>query len=388
LTRLKILFILSLLLLVSCRVQKKEEAAEEKREDAKGYEYCVFVSSDSYSLLDCNLQSAGREEFPDTIKGSAVYEGRLFLLSSGVRTVSFSSPKNQTYSRCANPPTSGELIANRQGVIYISGQNLVFKDKTKEQFLLSCDSRIMDVYENPYHSYIYCTDSLGYLYAIDFETKTLKRRFFIGKIKSFSFAKYGTRVLAVTDKSFLVLDYETLNVIFEKRDFFTQALSYPTKDLMFLYSGIDRKCWIYSNIDYKKKTDFTTKENDILLETASDSLMLLFSKSQKTLTLFNREKKVSRRKVGADGDVSLLLFTPGMVVMKSDSLVFSYDIRSDSVKKAGYFRNLINAHSIVLEKEAGAREEKKREAQERAVYSIQIYALSNEKYAQNMADKI
>ncbi|MDD3803993.1 MAG: SPOR domain-containing protein [bacterium] len=387
-TKLRLLLILLLLSVFSCSQKSPVESEPKRAEESKKKSYSIIVSSDGYSVLNDNFEVVGKNVFPDTVLSSVLFEDKLYLLSSVIRIVNMNTMQVSQSMAPGNKPTRNILIANRQGVIYISGTNLVFKDKTKEQFLLSGDSPITDVRENPYHSYVYCTDSMGFMYAIDLETKTLKRRFFIGRVKSFGFAKYGTRILAVTDKSFLVLDYETLNIIFEKKDFYSSALSLETSDLMFLYSGIDRKCWIYSNIDYKKKTDFTTDEKDITLHTADDSLMLLFSKERKTLTLFNREKKVFRKRIQLDGTLSFLDLRSDRALLMNDSLLFAVSLKSDSVRKINYYPKFVACHSLDSEDELKSKEEEVRQSTLKNVYSVQIYALSNVKYAQNMAEQV
>ncbi|MGE3062568.1 MAG: SPOR domain-containing protein [bacterium] len=386
----RIFLIVFLLLSVSCGSEKKGGTAppSEKREEAKNSKYSIIVSSDGYSLLDSSLEVVKRESAIETITASTLLEKRLYLLSSNLKIVNAFTLQTVSSSKIFTAPSKPKIIANRQGAIFISGSDLVFKDKNKEHFLLSIDSPILQMYENPYHSYIYCTDSLGFLYAIDFVSRTLKRRFFIGKVNSFTFAKYGTRILAVTDKSFLVLDYETLNIIFEKKDFFTTALSFETGELMFLYSGMDKKCWIYSNIDYKKRSDFTTDESDISLFTADDSLMLLFSREKKTLTLFNKDRKVSKKRIKLEGELSLLEFNSDRVLLKNDSLVFSYNMKNDSIKKVGYYPHFISVHSVLADAENEVSKEPVKEDVSRYVYSIQIYALSNSKYAEKITEEV
>jgi len=384
-------FILILLLiLASCG---KPKTIEKKVEEAKIEEtrsrYDIFVSKNSYQVFNEKYEQVRREDFTDTIIGASIFEKTLYILSSSLYSVNLSNLQISNRGQIINLPSSDRVISNRQGVIFISGENLVFKDKSKEQYLLSCDSPIKNMWENPYHNYIYCIDSLGFLYAIDLQTKTLKRRFFIGRLNSFSFMKYGTRILAVTDKSFLVLDYETLNIIFERKDFFTEAISFETNDLMFLYSGIDKKCWIYSNIDYKKIKDFITNENDLSLFTSDDSLILLFSKLKKTMTLFNREKKIAKKTVKMEGDLSMLLFEGEKVYLKNDSFVFVYDMKNDSSKKIGHFPKLLAMKPFLLEKKIIATAvDTSAEKKKTEIYSIQVYALSNKDYAGEMADQL
>ncbi|PIP14071.1 MAG: hypothetical protein COX48_02455 [bacterium (Candidatus Stahlbacteria) CG23_combo_of_CG06-09_8_20_14_all_34_7] len=384
------IFFIILLLFISCGNPKKEDVkTEEKKTELNKLKYTIFVSSDGFSIYDEKFEAVKKNNFPETIISSSIFEKNLYIMGENLYSVNISNLQTSLIDRIDSKLTNNKLIANRQGVIFISGNNLVFKERSKEQNFLSGDSPITNIWENPYHSYIYCYDSLGYLYVINFQTKTLRRRFFIGKIKSLNFAKFGTRILAVTDKSFLVLDYETLNIIFEKKDFFTDALSLETKDLMFLYSGINRKCWIYSNIDYKRKKDFTTNENDINLYTANDSLMLLFSKEKKTLTLFNRDNKISKKTVKINGILDILYFDGEYAYLKSDSLVFVYALKTDSLKRVGYFPKLLSMHSLTVEKAINVvNADTVKVSKNREVFSIQIYALSNKEYAYKMVEQM
>ncbi len=177
-------FILILLLiLASCG---KPKTIEKKVEEAKIEEtrsrYDIFVSKNSYQVFNEKYEQVRREDFTDTIIGASIFEKTLYILSSSLYSVNLSNLQISNRGQIINLPSSDRVISNRQGVIFISGENLVFKDKSKEQYLLSCDSPIKNMWENPYHNYIYCIDSLGFLYAIDLQTKTLKRRFFIGRL--------------------------------------------------------------------------------------------------------------------------------------------------------------------------------------------------------------
>ncbi len=379
--------ILFILFLPFCKKNYVEEKSDQKKEETKE-KYSFFVISEKgFNLYDkdFNLKRAFSFQFP--VVDFSEFKEKVYVMTSDSKISIFNKKLfNIEYNFSFNqPPTLMKIISNERGFYYISKNKLIYKDKQKEETVISVDTNFVQIFKNPFQNFLYIVDEKGFLYSIDFSRKILKRRFFVGDVLDIGFEKYGTRLIVVSSKTTLILDFETLNIIEEIKDFFTNCYTFDKNPQFLLYSYADGRMFLYDGIKYTPMEKIEVKDKNSDIKSFSDSILIIHSKTRNNFDLFVNGRRTRKFNVKSEQETRMvdLIFEKDLILAK-DSLVLVYNIFTDSFKTY-VIKEKIKGIRVVSEEFEEKVEEK---PQIKEFYTIQIYSLSNEISAKSEKERL
>lgn len=313
-----------------CTVKEKGGGNKEASgPSAERPEYSYFtLFSDGYSIVDNDMKIVRSTSIDDSISSYMINEERISL--SGKRIYDVSLKTGNLLSSEPNTLNAG-FVSIKNGYAEITGRSIVFNEKSRQFILFSSADPLTEVWRNPAHNYIYASDSLGYLYAIDFEKRILRKRLYAGRIKQLCFGNNGSRIFIVSDKSLLVLDFETLNIIYEAKGEYAAVYPFNRGNVFYLLSEDSSSIDIISSRKYKSIKRMKISSGCSSIVTDRDSLLFFFDSGSGIGYVMENGKKRNSIRLSSLSGMTPLLFHSGRVFFASDTSLARYDIKNDSI---------------------------------------------------------
>ncbi|MEO0289466.1 MAG: SPOR domain-containing protein [candidate division WOR-3 bacterium] len=380
------LIFISLFFLIFCKKNYLEEKKQQETEKPQEKYSYFAVTEKNFKIYDENFNLKKDFSFQTPIINFSEFQGKIYVMTQDLKVLIFNKKTfsfDYTFSFIQNP-TLTKIFSTERGFFYVSKNRLLYKDKDKEETIISVDTNFVNIFKNPFQNFLYIVDEKGFLYSIDSSKRILKRRLFVGTILEINFEKYGTRLIVVSPKSTLILDYETLNIIEEIKDYFTNCFTFDKNPEFFLYSSADGRLFLYDGIDYSPKEKIEVKDKESDIKSFNDSILVIQSKKRNTFDVFVKGKRIKKFRLNIDQKVEMtnLIFDRSFY-LSSDSAIIVYDIITDSFKTYPVKEKIKNLEMFVHEYEEKIEEQKIKE-----LYTIQIYSLSNEISAKSESERL
>jgi len=324
-------FFIAFLIVTGCtRVNEKEkkEKDEEKKDTLK---YAYMITSDKgYCIADENLVMEKDVRLNDSIISIRLNDNEVSLVGKNIFEISM---KTGNVINSFPNVMDRFFVAIKNGYAEIAGKNVVFREKNKQFILFSSSNPLKEIWRNPSHDYLYVSDSLGYIYALDFEKRILRKRLYAGEIKDFTFGNTGSRIFIVSKKSLLVLDYETLNIIYEVKGEFSAVYPFNRSDVFYLLNADSTSLQTISSRKYKNLKSFKVGKDFKSILSDGDSLLLLFNESKGEAGIFFNGRKVLHFRNDSIAGFEPVVFHENILFLSSDSTIAKYDLQNRNVKK-------------------------------------------------------
>ncbi|HAF06816.1 MAG: hypothetical protein XD76_1249 [candidate division TA06 bacterium 32_111] len=381
-----VFLILFILFLPYCKKNYVQEKIEQKKEKSKENYSFFVISENGFDLYDKDFNLKRNFSFKTPILSFSDFKGRVYVMTSDSKISVFNKKLFDVEYRFSfkQPPTLMKVVPSERGFFYISKNKLIYKDKQKEETVISVDTNFVEIFKNPYQSFLYIVDEKGFLYSIDFIRKILKRRLFVGDVLDLGFEKYGTRLIVVSPKTTLILDFETLNIIEEIKDFFTNCYTFEKKPKFYLYSYSDGRIFLYDGIKYVPEEKFEVKDKSSDIKSFCDSILIIHSKTKNAFDLFINGKRTGKFNFKNQQEIEMKLIYGEDLVLTDDTLVMVYNIFKDSSRTYTVKERIKDI--IVVDEDFKEKVDEKRQIKE--FYTIQIYSLSNEISAKNEMERL
>ncbi len=290
-------------------------------------------------------------------------------------------------------PVAEHIVFIPEGRIVLLKNSVIMNSKYNQFTLLSNEMSLVNIWINPFHKYVYTLDSLGYLYSVDYERRILRKKIFTGPIKMMNFFRYGSRIYLNLDNSFLICDFETLNIIYKKNASVINFTEIPLKNMAIIQT-LPNAIEGISSIDYK--TVFHLSFNDTIddIKTNGDSLFLLLS-NKGEISLFSGNKKI--RQLETTSPVSkILLFNDNYIIYQNKQL-YAYDVFTDTIILLSETPDALYAFAfdapdsipknIKTQSRINYIEEIEKEIKKKTYYSVQLHSFTNITSAKNSMKK-
>jgi len=329
--RILFFFFLAVLIVTGCTresIKEKKEKEEEKTDTLK-YAY-IIVSDKGYCIADENLVMEKDVRLNDSIFSIRLNDDEISLVGKNIYEISM---KTGNIINNGQNEMDSFFAAMKNGYAEIVGKNVVFREKNKQFILFSSSNPLKEIWRNPSHDYLYVSDSLGYIYALDFEKRILRKRLYTGQIKDFTFGNIGSRIFIVSKKSLLVLDYETLNIIYEVKGEFSAVYPFNRSDVFYLLNGDSTSLQTISSRKYKNLKSFKIGKEFKSILSDKDSLLLLFNESKGEGSVFFNGRKVLNFENDSLLGLVPVVFHESALFLSSNSTIARYDIKNRSFKK-------------------------------------------------------
>ncbi len=287
------------ILLIHCNTNEKSINIKETSDISLQYKY-IFLYSNKLLLLNDSLDLLDSFLLNDTIRN---FYNRDNIYITGKKYYIISKNNFQIIQK--DNELEENIPINEEKNIFVLNNEVLIKTKYKQNSLIKIDTTISKVWMNPLHNYIYILDSKDYLYSINFEENILKRKIFIGKIRKLQFEKLGTRVYIITNNSFIILDYETLNIIYEQKGIFNKFSENNKYNQLYLLRK-EHSIDIISSINYNLLKSINRKNIKSIISNNDSLTVILYEKSN--LDIFSNKNIF----------ITSLSFSP-------DSIVFFHD---------------------------------------------------------------
>ncbi|MEO0297681.1 MAG: SPOR domain-containing protein [candidate division WOR-3 bacterium] len=380
------LVFLSLFFLIFCKKNYLEEKRERKTEKPQEKYSYFAVTEKNFRIYDENFNLKKDFSFQIPIVDFSEIKEKIYVMTQDQKVVLFNKKtfsQDYQFSFIQNP-TLSKIFSTERGFFYISKNRLIYKEKNKEETIISIDTNFVNIFKNPFQNFLYLVDEKGFLYSIDSSKRILKRRLFVGTILEIKFEKYGTRLIVVSPASTLILDYETLNIIDEIKDYFTNCFTFDKNPEFFLYSSADGRLFLYNGIDYSPEEKIEVKDKNSDIKSFNDSILVIYSKTKNTFDIFIKGKRVKKFHLDMDQKVEMIdLLVDKNIYLAGDSSILVYNIYTDSFKTYSV-KEKIKKLELVSEEF----EEKIEEKKITQLYTIQIYSLSNEVSAKSESERL
>ncbi len=290
-------------------------------------------------------------------------------------------------------PDAEHIVFIPEGRIILLKNSVIMNSRYNQYTLLSNEMSLVNIWINPFHKYVYALDSLGYLYSVDYERRILRKKIFTGAIKKINFFRYGSRMYLNLDNSFLICDFETLNIIYKKNTSVINFTEIPLKNLAIIQS-LSNAIEGISSIDYKTvfQLSFSDTINDI--KSNGDSLFLLLS-NKGEVSLFSGNKKIKQLETVSPVS-SILLFDDNHLIYQNEH-IYAYDMLTDTTVLLSKKANALYAFAfeapdsipknIKTQDKINYIEEIEKEIKKRTYYSVQLHSFTNITSAKNSMKK-
>lgn len=380
------LIFLFLFFLIFCKKNYLEEKKQQETEKPQEKYSYFAVTEKNFRIYDENFNLKKDFSFQTPIVNFSGFKEKIYVMTQDQKVSLFNK---KTFSQdylfsFIQTPTLLKIFSTERGFFYVSKNRLLYKEKDKEEAIISVDTNFVNIFKNPFQNFLYLVDEKGFLYSIDSSKKILKRRLFVGTVLEIKFEKYGTRLIVVSPKSTLILDYETLNIIEEIKDYFTNCFTFDKNPEFFLYSSADGRLFRYDGISYSPEEKLEVKDKDSDIKSFNDSILVIHSKKRNTFDIFINGKRIKKFHLNKDQKVEMtdLLFDR-YIYLTSDSSVILYNIFVDSFKTFSVKDKIKNLETVT-----DGYEEKFEEKKIKELYTIQIYSLSNEISAKSESERL
>lgn len=310
-------------LILSCSSEQAIETIESGTEDTltDGARSYAVVLTDRVVILDDSLNEMLFIPVDDSIDDVS-FNRHLFLrgmMSHEINLSNFSITSSQIMSE------SRKTAFIPDGKIILLKNALLMNTNFSQATLLKSETPLMDVYVNPYHKYVYVLDSLGYLYAIDYESRILKKKTYAGNVSNIGFFRYGSRLYINTDKDFSVCDFETLSIIYKRSSPLIAFTETPGNNISVLVTGY-HTITLLNNVSYTETGSIGFRDSIRSIISNDDSLYSVLD-SRGRVFIFNKAREIKRMEL----NISAFLNFRGNVLMASAPHLIMIYIDSDSV---------------------------------------------------------
>lgn len=330
--------LIALFVLAGCSsetVSIKEESLNiEKGRERYAY---IFITPTSIKVLDDSLREHSLLNINDTIFEAQI-DNNIYLRGRDIYRFSLD---NFTITKISNIPEGiSDVIFTETGPVFLFDHEIVMKNEYSQSVLLKSDNKLISLWKNPYHPYVYALDSLGFLYSIDYKRRILKKKIFAGDVRSMDFYKLGTRIYLLTMETFLLLDYETLNIIYEKKQYLTDVAETPSSGFMYLVDNANKRIDVVSSINYTETGAISLLDTIVDIASNRDSSVCIIEANSDELKCYKANRRTG---------VMNMNFEPDSIFHYNDNIVFIH--ANDSVyygtEGSGKFISLLSSDSIL-----------------------------------------
>ncbi|MFO8062043.1 MAG: SPOR domain-containing protein [bacterium] len=387
--------LIALFLLAGCS-SETVSTPEENLNVEKGkerYAY-IFITPTSIKVLNDSLKEHSLLNISDTIFEAQI-DNNIYLRGRDIYKFSLD---NFTITKMGNIPEGiSDVAFTETGSIFLFDHEIVMKNEYSQAVLLKSDNKLVSLWKNPYHPYVYALDSLGYLYSIDYNRRILKKKIFAGNVRSIDFYKLGTRIYVLTPKTFLLLDYETLNIIYEKKQYLTDVAETPSSGFMYLIDNKNKKIDVVSSINYSDAGAISLLDTVIDIASNRDSSVCIIEADNDKLKCYKANKRTGVIKMNFEPD-SIFHYNDTIVFLHANDSVyygsegsrtFTSLLSSDSILAMFSFRIRDSLPSAIEESEPEEYDLFKEEEviRDNTYYSIQIRSFRDIDAAKKAADE-
>lgn len=377
--------IIALPLLLAFCSKSAGPAGEEAKEEHISRMFTVTFE-DHMEFFDDSMFPAGNTDLPAQVN-SIQRDNDLYLV--GKRIYSFSPAKRSIRYLLDAEPNASDIIYGDYSRIMLFGNSLILKDAYRQENLLKTDVPLMGMWKNPFHNYVYVQDSSGYLYSVDYEHSILKRRVYTGHIDMLDFYKKGSRLFVSTDESYILLDYETLNVLFENKKHYDDFAECQGINRIFMLDNDGLCIDMLNSVSFRNEGRINISSPAADMTCNGDSMLAIISGNGTRLSVF-RSKKLVKDTVTADTLNNILAFSDVDLLIKSDTILYHYNVLSGVMSILTSGRNIIGV-SIFSSEEPDVEDifvehidTEKDNLLPETFYSVQIYSVDNKSGAQGL----
>lgn len=337
-------------------------------------------------FFDDSMFPAGSIDLPVSVN-TVQQDIDLYLI--GKRIYSFSPAKRSIRYLLDEEPNASDIIYGDYSRIMLFGNSLILKDAYRQENLLKTDVPLTGMWKNPFHNYVYVQDSSGYLYSIDYEHSILKRRVYTGHIDMLDFYKKGSRLFVSTDESYILLDYETLNVLFEDKKVYNRFAECHGINRIFMLNNSGLSIDLLNSVSFKNEGSINLSSPAMDMVSNGDSLLAIITDNGKRLSVF-RSKKLIKDTTTTDIMNNILAFSDDDMLIKSDTILYHYNVSNGTVSILTSGKHLIGVSVFSSEEpdiddifvEHADMEEDNMLPE--TFYSVQIYSVDNKSGAQGL----
>lgn len=364
--------------------------AKEKLGTAEKSRFFVLSSIHKLQFFDDSLFPAGTIGLPSEIN-RVQQETDLYLIGGSV--YSFSPSKKSIRFLFESEKKTDEIIYGDFNKIIMLDNSVIIKDSYGQSNILKTDAPLTGMWKNPYHNYVYVQDSTGYIYSLDYDHSVLKRRIYSSPVKNLFFYKKGTRLFISTEKSFMLLDYETLNLLFEEKKTYNAFCECSGLSRLYMLNNEALSIDMLNSITFRNEGKINISSPAVDMSCNEDSMLALLMQDGKRLYVF-KSKKMIKDTVFTFPAQRILGFFDKDIILISDTIIYHYNLSNGIMSILCSQKDVIEMNMFHIEGDApveniyvepGNKTEKNVTGNKKGtVYSVQIFSLDNEPAAKTL----